>query len=223
MAPSNDVDTALKQMSDCITTILTDVATSAQALEQNSKEEVEAVDNITQGVAMNAVVLQRALAISSRVGLDEQEKIAALKDLDAKRKAGNMPFEELKDCDAYKDFAGQFGEVGDDDDIVCANEAVPTVDPFSAAPLARDADSKRWPVALKCKHVYNWSTIVAKRPNGKWALEKCAKSGCANPDQIPTTLKERHTLKEDSRVKHALEKKARKVRESVDGAVELED
>ena len=33
----------------------------------------------------------------------------------------------------------------------------------------------RWPVALNCKHVYNWTSLTAKKSNGKdFALTNCA-------------------------------------------------
>jgi len=44
-------------------------------------------------------------------------QLAALKDLEATRKAGHMPIEDLKECEAYRDFAAQFGEVKAEKDL----------------------------------------------------------------------------------------------------------
>jgi len=50
-------------------------------------------------------------------------QLAALKDLEATRKAGHMPIEDLKECEAYRDFAAQFGEVKAEKDL-CVRERV---------------------------------------------------------------------------------------------------
>jgi hypothetical protein len=37
------------------------------------------------------------------------------------------------------------------------------------------AHTHRYPVALNCKHVYNWSTLTAKKSNGQFVLFACAR------------------------------------------------
>jgi hypothetical protein len=70
--------------------------------------------------------------------------------------------------------------------------------------------SCRYPVALSCKHVYNWQTVAAKKGNGDWQLVKCAVAGCrggANGGcgSAPSTLEARKALKEDPRIKNLLQ------------------
>ena len=60
----------------------------------------------------------------------------------------------------------------DGDEVVCANDGVARTDSLTAAPLV--FEDGRWPVALGCGHVYNWSTVKAKRSNGEWQLKSCA-------------------------------------------------
>ena len=34
----------------------------------------------------------------------------------------------------------------------------------------------RYPVALNCKHIYNWSTLTTRRSNGEFSLTTCART-----------------------------------------------
>ena len=145
-------------------------------------------------------------------GMDSTQLAQKLKQLEASREAGDMPMQKIKKCEEYADFAGEFCEVKDDDDIVCASSSLPEKDELTLAALdlVRGSDgNERWPVALSCKHVYNWSTLTEKKPDGSWALSACVVAGCRS-GTVPTLLKDRQKLKEDPRVKHALQKKARK-------------
>jgi hypothetical protein len=169
------------------------------------------------------MLLQRAKKLMEQADtMSPDQLISRLKALDKERKDAKMTIEEKKQCSAYADFAGQFCEAQDDDEVVCAKEGVPTHDPMTTMVLNLSDDGQRWPVALNCKHVYNWSTLIAQKKNGSWVLEKCVKPGCTT-GCAPKTMKDRQALKEDAKVKHALQKSRARGRVSMEDAVMLQD
>lgn len=66
---------------------------------------------------------------------------------------------------------------GDEDEIMVVSQDVNMKDPFTTLDLKEE--NGKWPLALPCRHVYNYSTVMDKNPRtGKWNLDKCA-SKCA--------------------------------------------
>ena len=56
-------------------------------------------------------------------------------------------------------------------------EDLPEADPFTTERLA--LKDGKWPLALPCKHVYNYSTVFALKSKSKtFALDKCVGKSC---------------------------------------------
>ncbi|EKX51005.1 hypothetical protein GUITHDRAFT_151128 [Guillardia theta CCMP2712] len=114
-----------------------------------------------------------------------------------------------KSCGSYASLESKFqslyGEAGEDEDLCMTAEDLPESDPLTTERLAfKDG---KWPLALPCKHVYNYSTVFALKSKSKtFALDKCVVSACSNKTPIGG-MEAREKLQPDTRVMQMIRKR----------------
>jgi len=184
-----------------------------------------------EAIRVSSALLRNARGSQAQIQAAIEKLVSELEDKDF---ASDKAKEAFKTNEEYKTFVekhrskeSSIGAGMDiDDDLAVVNDGpsngAQLKDPYSQLPLAKEQESGKYPIAMPCGHIYNWSMIMERKTQKNkttWMLEKCCVGGCPAA-KADWSRVDRTKLKECTKTKSAIQRRDRGLSQAQESEVD---